>query len=221
MAPKRSQGGNPVGLRPRALFPVDRWPLWSPMALRLLEYEELSLRWLIDSTYAGHHQEDRHDRGGVRCSSRHGRPSRAGDRNRRTGPLRLGRTHPGRTRPTLDRERPMTTISDSAAQAAIGAGARELYLPTVPTEAARLADIAVRERHTHLGYLAEVLSCEVDDRAGRRRTRRITKAKSPRLKRGTAKAPLLSCCWNGSAVGRCGCVTPRRLPFEFVIARIA
>lgn len=77
----------------------------------------------------------------------------------------------------------MTTMSDSAAQAAIGAAARELHLPTVRTEAARLAEIAIRERHTHLGYLAEVLSSEVDDRAGRRRTRRISEAKFPRLKR--------------------------------------
>ena len=35
--------------------------------------------------------------------------------------------------------------------AAIGAGARELQLPTVRADAARLAEIAVRERHTHLG----------------------------------------------------------------------
>ena len=39
---------------------------------------------------------------------------------------------------------------DAAAQASIGAAARELHLPTVRTEAARLAEIADRERHTHL-----------------------------------------------------------------------
>ena len=33
---------------------------------------------------------------------------------------------------------------DAAAQASIGAAARELHLPTVRTEAARLADIAHR-----------------------------------------------------------------------------
>jgi hypothetical protein len=73
----------------------------------------------------------------------------------------------------------MTTVSDTAAQAAIGAAARELHLPTVRAEAARLADIAVRERHTHLGFLAEVLAAEVDDRSGRRRARRIADAKFP------------------------------------------
>jgi len=72
---------------------------------------------------------------------------------------------------------------DAAAQASIGAAARELHLPTVRSEAARLADIALRERQTHLGYLAEVLAAEVDDRTERRRARRIADAKFPRLKR--------------------------------------
>lgn len=47
------------------------------------------------------------------------------------------------------------------------------------TEAARLADIAHRECQSHLGYLAEVLAAEVDDRSERRRTRRINDAKFP------------------------------------------
>jgi DNA replication protein DnaC len=76
----------------------------------------------------------------------------------------------------------ITTV-DAAAQASIGAAARELHLPTVRAESNRLAEIAVRERQTHLGYLAEVLAAEVDDRSQRRRTRRIGEAKFPRLKR--------------------------------------
>jgi len=72
------------------------------------------------------------------------------------------------------------TTTDNAAQAAIGAAARELHLPTVRAEATRLSEIAVRERHTHLGFLAEVLSAEVDDRSERRRVRRINEAKFPR-----------------------------------------
>jgi hypothetical protein len=56
-------------------------------------------------------------------------------------------------------------------------------LPTVRADAARLAEIAVRERQTHLGYLAELLSAEIDDRTGRRRTRRIAEARFPRIKR--------------------------------------
>ena len=38
----------------------------------------------------------------------------------------------------------MTTMTDTAAQAAIGAPARELHLPTVRAEATRLAQIAQR-----------------------------------------------------------------------------
>jgi DNA replication protein DnaC len=75
----------------------------------------------------------------------------------------------------------MTT--DTAAQAAIGAAAHELHLPTVRAEATPLAEIAAREHQSHLGYLAEVLSAEVDDRTDRRRARRINEAKFPRLKR--------------------------------------
>lgn len=77
----------------------------------------------------------------------------------------------------------MSTRTQDAAQAAVGAAARELHLPTVRDEAARLAEIAVRERQTHLGFLAEVLTAEVDDRNDRRRARRISEAKFPRLKR--------------------------------------
>jgi hypothetical protein len=40
------------------------------------------------------------------------------------------------------------SMSDTAAQAAIGAAARELHLPTVRDEAMRLVEIALRERHT-------------------------------------------------------------------------
>ena len=77
----------------------------------------------------------------------------------------------------------MSAVSDTAAQAAIGAAARELKLPTVRDQATPLAEIAARQRHTHLAYLAEVLSAELDDRSARRRTRRIAEAKFPRLKR--------------------------------------
>jgi len=75
------------------------------------------------------------------------------------------------------------TMSDTAAQAAIGAAARELHLPTVRDEALRLAEIALRERQTYLAFLAEVLAAEVDERATRRHTRRVTEARFPRVKR--------------------------------------
>jgi DNA replication protein DnaC len=77
----------------------------------------------------------------------------------------------------------MSTRTDTAAQAAIVAAARALALPTVRAEALRLAEIAVRERQSHLGFLAEVLAAEVDERSDRRRARRIAEARFPRLKR--------------------------------------
>ena len=77
----------------------------------------------------------------------------------------------------------MTKLSDSGAAAAIGAATRELHLPTVREESGRIAELALRQRMSHLGYLAEVLSAEVDDRAERRRVRRVTEARFPRLKR--------------------------------------
>ncbi len=77
----------------------------------------------------------------------------------------------------------MTTMTDTAAEAAIGAATRELHLPTVRAEAVRLAEIAQRHRLTYLAFLAEVLAAEVDDRAERRRERRIHEARFPRMKR--------------------------------------
>jgi DNA replication protein DnaC len=75
------------------------------------------------------------------------------------------------------------SVTEAAAQAAIGAAAVELHLSTVRDQAGRLAEIAVRERQSHLGFLAEVLAAEVDDRAERRRARRVAEAKFPRIKR--------------------------------------
>jgi hypothetical protein len=49
--------------------------------------------------------------------------------------------------------------------------------------AARLAAEVQRAKATYLGFLADALSVEVDDRAERRRSRRIHEARLPRLKR--------------------------------------
>lgn len=74
-------------------------------------------------------------------------------------------------------------LTEEAAGAAITAACRELGLSTVAAEAARLAELAVRERWTHRGYLAANLGAEVDERASRRITRRIAEVRFPRLKR--------------------------------------
>ena len=73
-------------------------------------------------------------------------------------------------------------ISDDAAAAAIDAACKTLHLPTVRAEAGPTADAAARDRLTHRGYLAELLSAETDARAIRRRQRRIHEARFPRTK---------------------------------------
>ena len=49
-------------------------------------------------------------------------------------------------------------------------------------QAAARAEAALRDRLTHLAYLDEVLSAELDDREARRHERRIHEARLPRLK---------------------------------------
>ncbi|MBA2624630.1 MAG: ATP-binding protein [Acidimicrobiia bacterium] len=72
---------------------------------------------------------------------------------------------------------------DTAAAAAIEAASRELRLPVVRTDAGRLAEIAQRSQQSYLGFLAEVLAAEVDERGERRRQRRVKEASFPRVKR--------------------------------------
>lgn len=73
--------------------------------------------------------------------------------------------------------------SDTAAQAAITAATRELHLPAIREHHTRLAAEAHRAKATYLGFLADTLAVECDDRDERRRARRIAEARFPRLKR--------------------------------------
>jgi DNA replication protein DnaC len=77
----------------------------------------------------------------------------------------------------------MTKMTDTAAAASIGASTRELRLPVIRTDAARLAEHAQRTQQSYLAFLAEVLSAEVDERIERRRQRRVIEARFPRTKR--------------------------------------
>ena len=74
-------------------------------------------------------------------------------------------------------------LTDEAAGVAIDVATRTLHLPTVRASVAELASAAVRDRLTHLAFLAELLAVEVEDREARRRERRIAEARFPRLKR--------------------------------------
>jgi len=75
----------------------------------------------------------------------------------------------------------MTT--DTAAAVAIDAAAKELRLPAIRDNAERLGEEAKRSKSTYLGFLADTLTIEVDDRAERRRARRVHEARFPRIKR--------------------------------------
>ena len=74
------------------------------------------------------------------------------------------------------------TLSETAASATIIAASKALHLPTVRRLADELADAAARDGTTHRGYLAELLAAEVDERAERRRIRRVRDARFPRTK---------------------------------------
>lgn len=76
-----------------------------------------------------------------------------------------------------------TATTEAGAEAAIVAACSTLHLPTIRTDAGRIADDAARQQLTHRGYLAEVLTAEVDERDTRRRARRIVEARFPRVKR--------------------------------------
>ena len=76
-----------------------------------------------------------------------------------------------------------TTVGDPAAHAAIGAACKTLFLPGVAEAARSMGEAAARQRLTHAGYLAEVLTYECEQRDDRRRARRVKEAKFPRPKR--------------------------------------
>lgn len=76
----------------------------------------------------------------------------------------------------------MTAVSDTAALAAIGAADRELKLPTVRADAARMAEIAVRERATPTG-LPRRATVRRGRRPHRPPARRTGQARFPRVMR--------------------------------------
>jgi hypothetical protein len=67
-------------------------------------------------------------------------------------------------------------------QAAILQYAKQLRLPTVGDQFARLADEAVKEKQSHLSYLEALLEAEVDGRDRRAIARRIQEARFPAVK---------------------------------------
>jgi DNA replication protein DnaC len=77
----------------------------------------------------------------------------------------------------------VTKTAEGALEATIKAACKELHTPTIAARARELADDATRSKQTFMSYLWALLEAELDDRAERRRARRIREARFPRLKR--------------------------------------
>ena len=74
-------------------------------------------------------------------------------------------------------------VTEQAAVAAIDSGTRVLRLPTIRDRFSEIAAAAEREQLSYLGFLAELVMAECDDRDRRRAARRIHDAGFPRDKR--------------------------------------
>jgi DNA replication protein DnaC len=74
-------------------------------------------------------------------------------------------------------------VTEQAATAAIDSACRMLRLPTIRARFAEIATAAEREQLSYLGFLAELVMAECDDRDKRRALRRIHAAGFPRPKR--------------------------------------
>lgn len=72
---------------------------------------------------------------------------------------------------------------DHTLEASIRQACKQIHLPTVGSRATELADEAARTGQSHLAFLDALLEAELDDRTERRRHRRMTDARFPRLKR--------------------------------------
>ena len=73
-------------------------------------------------------------------------------------------------------------LTEEAAAAAVDSACRRLRLPTIRAVMEEATQTAKREQLSYLGYLAELLLAEVDDRDRRSITRRVQNAGFPRQK---------------------------------------
>ena len=73
-------------------------------------------------------------------------------------------------------------MSAALQEATIQQQCKQLHLPAVAAQCARLAEQAVRERQTHHGYLEALLGSELEERERRTIERRLRDARLPRMK---------------------------------------
>jgi len=67
-------------------------------------------------------------------------------------------------------------VTEQAAVAAIDGGCRTLRLPTIRSRFGEIAAATEREQLSYLGFLAELVMAECDDRGTRRTVRRMNAA---------------------------------------------
>jgi DNA replication protein DnaC len=73
-------------------------------------------------------------------------------------------------------------MSGALQEATVQQQCKQLRLPAVAAQCVRLAEEAVRERHTHLGYLEALLASELEERERNTIERRLRDARLPRMK---------------------------------------
>jgi DNA replication protein DnaC len=90
----------------------------------------------------------------------------------------------------------MSPAANPIEHAAVRQHCKHLRLPTVAMQFDKLAQEAIKERQTHVSYLASLLGAEVEDRERRVVERRLHEARLPRMKTlaefDFSKAPHLS-----------------------------
>ncbi len=93
-------------------------------------------------------------------------------------------------------------VTEHAAVAAIDSGTRVLRLPTIRDRFSEIAAAAQREQLSYLGFLAELVMAECDDRDKRRAARRIHDAGFPRDKRIEEFSFAANTCLSPAVIGQ-------------------
>ena len=76
----------------------------------------------------------------------------------------------------------MTAGTAALQHATVAQQCKALHLPAIGSQFASVAEQAIRERHTHVGYLEALLAAELEERERHAIARRLKDAHLPRLK---------------------------------------
>lgn len=76
----------------------------------------------------------------------------------------------------------MSAAGQAVQEAVVGQYAKQLRLPTIASQFARMAEQAVKEKQSHLSYLEALLEAETEERSCKAIARRIQEARFPAVK---------------------------------------